>query len=43
MKTRSPYAKLLADPLFRKRIVKSQKGKGSYSRKNIKKNCSEQG
>ncbi|MBJ64711.1 MAG: hypothetical protein CMB55_07965 [Euryarchaeota archaeon] len=29
----NPIAKLLVSPLFRKRIVKKQKGKGSYERK----------
>lgn len=33
MKHRSPYAKALANPCFRKRIVKARKGKGSYDRK----------
>lgn len=35
-KHRSPYAAALANPLFRKRIVKAQKGKGSYNRKKEK-------
>ena len=30
---RSIHAKALADRLFHKRIVKSKRGKGSYSRK----------
>lgn len=33
MKTRDPFAKALANPLFRKRVVKPKKGKGAYSRK----------
>ena len=35
--SRSPYAKALENPLFRKRVVKSRKGKGSYSRKQANK------
>lgn len=29
----NPYAKALANSLFRKRIVRACKGKGSYTRK----------
>ena len=38
-KQRSPYAKALADPLFRKRIVAARKGKGSYTRKQKGNKC----
>jgi len=31
--SKNPYAKSLANALFRKRIVKAKKGKGAYSRK----------
>lgn len=31
--SKNPHAKALANPLFRLRIVKAQKGKGSYVRK----------
>ena len=31
--SKNPHAKALANPLFRKRIVRAQKGKGSYVRK----------
>jgi len=31
--SKNPYAKALANPLFRKRIVRARKGKGAYSRK----------
>lgn len=31
--THNPMAKALANPLFRKKVVKSKKGKGSYKRK----------
>jgi stalled ribosome alternative rescue factor ArfA len=34
---RDPYAKALANNLFRQRVVKSRKGKGSYDRKQTKK------
>jgi stalled ribosome alternative rescue factor ArfA len=36
MKNRDPYAKALASPLFRKRVVQPKKGRGSYSRKQSK-------
>jgi stalled ribosome alternative rescue factor ArfA len=32
--SRNPYAKALANPMFRKKIVCAKKGKGAYSRKN---------
>lgn len=32
MSTRNPMAKNLRSPLYRKRIVKAKKGKGSYIR-----------
>ena len=38
-KQRSPYAKALADTLFRKRIVAARKGKGSYNRKKKGNKC----
>jgi stalled ribosome alternative rescue factor ArfA len=31
--SKNPYAKALANPLFRKRIVRAQKGKKAYVRK----------
>ena len=31
--SKNPYAKSLANALFRKRIVKAKKGKGAYTRK----------
>lgn len=31
--SKNPYAKSLANALFRKRIVKARKGKGAYTRK----------
>ena len=31
--SKNPYAKALANPLFRKRIIRAQKGKGAYTRK----------
>jgi stalled ribosome alternative rescue factor ArfA len=31
--SKNPYAKALANPLFRKRIIRAQKGKGAYIRK----------
>ena len=31
--TKNVYAKALANPLFRKRIVRARKGKGAYTRK----------
>lgn len=35
---RNPYAKSLANPLFRKKVIKPKKGKGApYSRKKNKK------
>jgi stalled ribosome alternative rescue factor ArfA len=36
---RNPYAKALANPCFRKRIVKNIKGKGSYNRKQKGNKC----
>lgn len=36
MSKRNPHAVALANALFRKRVVKSQKGKGSYNRKKEK-------
>jgi len=30
---RNPYAKALANPLFRKKVVKPRKGKRAYTRK----------
>lgn len=33
---KNPYAASLSNPIFRNKIVKSKKGKGSYSRKNKK-------
>ena len=33
MKRRNPAARALADPLFRKRVVKAKKGRASYVRK----------
>lgn len=35
MKNRNPIAKALRTSAFRSRIVKSKKGKGSYSRKHF--------
>ena len=32
----SAYAKALADPKYRQRIVLAKKGRGSYNRKNVK-------
>ena len=32
-KTRCTHAASLADPKFRKRVVKARKGRGSYTRK----------
>lgn len=34
---RSPYAKVLESNLFRRRILKAKKGKGSYNRNDFKK------
>lgn len=34
---RSPYAKVLESNLFRSRVVKAKKGKGSYKRQKFKK------
>jgi stalled ribosome alternative rescue factor ArfA len=34
---RNLYAKALANPCFRKRIVRARKGKGSYDRKQANK------
>lgn len=31
--SRNPYAKALANPLFRKRVLVARKGKGAYTRK----------
>jgi stalled ribosome alternative rescue factor ArfA len=31
--SKNPYAKALANPLFRKRVLKAVKGKGAYTRK----------
>jgi len=31
--TKNVYAKALANPLFRKRVLKALKGKGAYTRK----------
>ena len=31
--SKNPYAKALANPLFRKRVLKAAKGKGAYTRK----------
>jgi stalled ribosome alternative rescue factor ArfA len=31
--SKNPYAKALANPLFRKRVIRAQKGKGAYTRK----------
>jgi len=31
--SKNPYAKALANPLFRKRVLKARKGKGAYIRK----------
>lgn len=36
MKRRSFEAKILSEKIFRSKIVKPKKGKGSYSRKNRK-------
>lgn len=36
MTKRNPHAAALSSALFRKRIVKAQKGKGSYNRKKEK-------
>jgi stalled ribosome alternative rescue factor ArfA len=33
---RNPLARELQTRLYRQRVVKSQKGKGSYTRKNVK-------
>lgn len=33
MQSRNPYAKIIKKPQFKIRIVKSKKGKGSYTRK----------
>ena len=39
MPKRNPHAAALASALFRKRIVKARKGKGSYNRKQEKQNA----
>lgn len=36
MSAHNPYAKALSNPVYKQRIVKAKKGKGSYSRKNKK-------
>jgi stalled ribosome alternative rescue factor ArfA len=36
MGKRNPMAKALSSPLFKPRVVKAKKGKGSYSRKGKK-------
>ena len=33
MQSRNPYAKIIKKPQFKIRVVKSKKGKGSYTRK----------
>ena len=39
MSKRNPHAAALASALFRKRIVRAQKGKGAYNRKKEKQNA----
>jgi hypothetical protein len=41
MKPHNPYAKALSDSLFRKRVVRARKGKGSYNRKAKESKCLE--
>ena len=37
--SQNPYAKALANPLFKKRVIQARKGKGSYNRKQKGNKC----